>query len=245
MGRMDKEKGGFNLYMPKIVPSSDVPKRRATLAGMWYRKGSLLERTFEDDEATGERRIKLTKDPFSKWLMAEIAAAKEEMARIQDIYVELGEDPYLHNGNYELQLGYAVKETGVAYEATLWGYRPYARKYVGQSFKDVCRQYRDNLETYLQLHLAGFIVPELTTVKPKNKHWMIEFVPKNSDVSRAYNRVIEELADELKYSVFHQVGSDDLGLNQAWEFWYPDDSQKLKELIPKIHERAMSNFKSM
>lgn len=246
MGRMDKEKGGFTLYMPKIAPNSYVPGQRSTMAGMWYCKGALLERTFEKDEESGEWGFKLTRDPFSQWLMKEIVAAKTEMARIQDIYVELGKDSNLHNANYEFQFGYVIKKDRVAYTATLWGYRPCAVQFVGQSFEEVCKKYRKALEAYLLLFHSGFFAPELKAVKPENKHWMIAFDPnKNRKVARAYNYAIEGIAEKYKYKVFHQVGSDNPNYRQAWEFWHPSDKNVLKGLIPEIHARAMEIFKEL
>src|SRR5574344_714839 len=96
------------LYFPKIgnPHSMFVPGQRSTIAGMYYCKGRFGERTYTKSEEKNCFHFELTHDPVAKKIMMDVALAKKELARIQDLYIRLGIDPGLHNANYELQIDY-------------------------------------------------------------------------------------------------------------------------------------------
>ena len=137
------------LYVPKLSPNTFVPGQRATIAGMWYCKGRFGERIHIDSET--KNHFAHTNDSTARKIMRAVRSAKDELARIQDIYVGMGLDPNLHNANYEIQMDYNKTSN----EYTLWGYRvptesQRATKYSGKSFKEICTQYRKDLETKLE-----------------------------------------------------------------------------------------------
>ncbi len=137
------------LYMPKVYRlmfgdrDSFVSGQRSSICDMYYCKGRFGERSFEKDKVTGEWGFVKTKSSKARQILKDVAEARKELNRIQDIYVKMGPDPKLYNGNYEFQINTEMDEGRIFYH--LWGYRT-RKQYQGYSFKDICMRYRIDLE---------------------------------------------------------------------------------------------------
>jgi hypothetical protein len=148
------ERIGWNvsLYMPALAnPNGFVEGQRATCGGMWFCKGRLNEREYNHRTNTFHR----TDSTLGKRLEGQVKRARQEALRLQDLYVALGQDPKLHNANYELQFSFEYNPATRQMEVQTYGYRtpkPDGRVnvYTARTVRSAFRQYRQDLESRVE-----------------------------------------------------------------------------------------------